>query len=117
MRGRFKERIRILWRHRLPPNSVYAFAFGCVVAACITRFALGLADPAVIVFGTFYSAVLIATLIGGAWAGTLVLVLGGIFGLWSFMPPYFCFAPCNQIARPWTDEALKSHGPKAAGLR
>jgi two-component sensor histidine kinase len=96
------KRLRLFWRHGLQPGSTAAFAFAlaCVIAATLVRYALGLIDPAIVVFATYYPAILIATLIGGASAGALVLVLGGAVAWWGFMPPSQIYFP------PRLDQAI-----------
>jgi two-component sensor histidine kinase len=90
---RISERGRLVWRHGVRPGSsaAFLFALACVVLATLLRFALGLIDPAVTAFGTYYPAILIATLVGGAAAGAFALVVGGTIAWWAFMPPQYVF--------------------------
>jgi two-component sensor histidine kinase len=60
--------------------------------ASLARWGLGLLSEGILVFPTFYPAVLFAALIGGAGAGTFAAILGGIIGWWAFMPPHFTFS-------------------------
>ncbi len=95
MRSSFKERARLVWRYGLQPRSSAAltFAVGCVVAATVLRYAIGflLVDPSTIIFATYYPAILIAALVGGAWAGALALAIAGVYAWWAFMSPQHAF--------------------------
>lgn len=44
-------------------------------------------------FATFFPAILIASLLGGAPAGAFAVVITIPIVWWAFMPPYFQFAP------------------------
>lgn len=85
---------RVNWRSRVRPGSAesYAFATICVVIASLARWGLGQLSEGILVFPTYYPAVLFATLVGGAGAGTFAAILGGIIGWWAFMPPHFTFS-------------------------
>jgi K+-sensing histidine kinase KdpD len=65
----------------------------CVVTASLARWGLGLLSEGILVFATYYPAVLFAALIGGVWVGTFAAILGGIIGWWAFMPPHVGFSP------------------------
>jgi two-component sensor histidine kinase len=95
MRSHIRERARVVWRHGLRPGSFAAFSFAlaCVVLATLVRHAIGygLSDQSTVIFGTFFPAILIATLVGGALAGAFALVAGGVYAWWAFMPPQFAF--------------------------
>ena len=84
------------WR-RVSPGSAkaYVFATFCVVIASLARWGLGLLSEGILVFPTYYPAVLFAALIGGAGAGTFAAILGGVIGWWAFMPPHFSFSLTN----------------------
>ncbi|HET7383113.1 MAG TPA: hypothetical protein VFJ59_11095, partial [Pseudolabrys sp.] len=62
---------RVNWRSRVRPGSAesYAFATICVVIASLARWGLGQLSEGILVFPTYYPAVLFATLVGGAGAG------------------------------------------------
>src|SRR5437667_11110084 len=80
--------LRELWRQRMVPGSpaTYLLAVVCVAVASLVRFALGLLADDVLPLATYYPAVLVASLLGGASSGTLALILGGVGGWWAFMP-------------------------------
>ena len=69
-----------LWRFGLRPGSVAAllFAAACVAIATGVRMLLGLLSPDMTVFAPYYSATLVAALVGGMSAGCLAAGLGGI---------------------------------------
>jgi K+-sensing histidine kinase KdpD len=83
------------WQSRVRPGSAeaYAFATMCVVIASLARWGLGLLSEGILVFATYYPAVLFSALIGGVWVGTFAAILGGIIGWWAFMPPHVGFSP------------------------
>jgi two-component sensor histidine kinase len=88
---------------RVEPGSVEAYAFAtiCVVLASLLRWGLGLLSPDILLFPTFYPAVLFAALVGGTGAGVFAAILGGVIGWWAFMSPQFAFlplAPGQQIS-------------------
>jgi hypothetical protein len=88
------ESYRVNWRSRVRPGSAeaYSFAIVCVVIASLARWGLGQLSEGILVFPTYYPAVLFAALIGGAGAGIFAAILGGIVGWWAFMPPRFTFS-------------------------
>ena len=73
---------------RLSPGSAAAYAFAtlCVVVATLLHWGIGFISDDSQHFTTYYPAVLIAALVGGAGAGIYVAILGGIFAWWAFMP-------------------------------
>ncbi len=79
---------RELWRHGLQPGSLSSllFALFCVVVATIVRIALGELSAASTVFASYYSATLVAALVGGMPAGVLAALSGAIAGFWLFVP-------------------------------
>lgn len=83
-----------LWRQGLVPGSAaaYLLAVGCVAVATLVRVVLGLIANDIIPLATYYPAVLVASLLGGASSGVLALILGGIVGWWAFMPPHYTIA-------------------------
>ena len=87
---------RVNWK-RPSPGSVEAFVFATVllVVAALARWGLGLVSPNIQAFTTFYPAVLFATLVGGAGAGTFVALLGALISWWAFLPPYAAFLPLS----------------------
>jgi two-component sensor histidine kinase len=83
-----KESLAKLWRRGIVPGSpaAYLLAVGCVALASLVRFALGFMVDDVVPLATYYPAVLVASLLGGASSGALALILGGVVGWWAFMP-------------------------------
>ena len=80
----------------LRPNSrqAYGFAAGCVVVAALLQ--LGVRSTGVeglTVFSFFYPATLIATLVGGRWAGALAAALGAVAADYFFMLPLYTLWP------------------------
>lgn len=82
-------RWRALWHGGLPPRSAVAvlFALVCVAIATIVRIGLGAISPASAVFAPYYSATLVAALVGGAGAGGVAAVSGALAAFWLFVPP------------------------------
>lgn len=80
---------RSIWHEGLRPRSLAAsvFAVACVVAATVVRKGLGLISPDSAVFAPYYSATLVAALVGGAEAGALAFGVGGLAAYWLFVPP------------------------------
>ena len=91
----FGKSYRVNWQSRVRPRSAeaYAFATFCVGIAALIRWGLGLVSEDILVFPTFYPAVLFSALVGGAGAGVFAAILGGVIGWWAFMPPRFTFFP------------------------
>jgi two-component sensor histidine kinase len=87
--GWFADRWHSAWRIGLCPRSPPSlfFAIACVGIATIVRIALGLISPDSAVFAPYYSATLVAALVGGAEAGMLAAALGGLAAYWLFVPP------------------------------
>ena len=85
------------WR-RPSPGSIkaYGFATGLVAIATLLRWGLGLIAADLQAFTTFYPAVLFATLFGGAGAGVIAAILGGIVCWWEFLPPYGSLWPLSH---------------------
>ncbi len=82
-------RWRELWQGGLPPRSLAAFVFAliCVALATIVRMALGEISPASAVFAPYYSATLVAALVGGWRAGSFAAAAGAVAAFWFFVPP------------------------------
>ena len=78
-----------MWRGGLRPGSAGAllFALACVVLATGLRMLLGLLSHDSTVFAPYYSATLVATLVGGMGAGSVAAGLGGIAAYWLFVLP------------------------------
>jgi len=71
---------------------VYGTAIGAVLIATLIRWALGAYVHDRIPFTTYYPSIVVATLLGGFWLGSLASVLSGFLAWWSFMPPPFGFS-------------------------
>lgn len=86
---------RVNWSERISPGSAeaYAFATFCLVVASLLRWSLGLLSPDVLIFPTYYPAVLFAALVGGIGPGVFAAMLGGVIGWCAFMSPQFTFLP------------------------
>ncbi len=82
-------RWRELWQGGLPPHSLasFVFALGCVGIATIVRMAIGEISPASAVFAPYYSATLVAALVGGWRAGSFAAAAGAVAAFWFFVPP------------------------------
>lgn len=82
-------RWRELWQGGLPPRSPAAFVFAlvCVAVATIVRMAIGEISPASAVFAPYYSATLVAALVGGWRAGSFAAAAGAVAAFWFFVPP------------------------------
>ncbi len=80
---------RELWHRGLPPRSPlsFLFALACVAIATLVRVGLGEISSASAVFAPYYSATLVAALVGGWRAGTVSAVSGALAALWLFVPP------------------------------
>lgn len=89
MMKRALARWRELWQGGLPPRSLASFAFAlvCVAIATIVRMAIGEISPASAVFAPYYSATLVAALVGGWRAGGFAAAAGAIAAFWFFVPP------------------------------
>ena len=98
MRRGIVDELRRLWRFGLRPASPAAFAFAvlCVLAATLVCLAIQFIRPGIITHAAYYPAILVATLIGGAWAGSLALVLGGLIGWLVFEQPQFGLAALSS---------------------
>ena len=82
------DRLDRLLRWGLRPGSLGAFGFavGCVATAFGVRLIFWLFKPDLVIFATYYPAVLLATLIGGWQAGIVAQVAGGIVA-WVYFDP------------------------------
>jgi two-component sensor histidine kinase len=69
------------------------FAVACVGIATALRIGLGRISPDSAVFAPYYSATLVAALVGGAESGTLAAALGAIAAYCLFVPEDWSLAP------------------------
>ena len=101
--GEFATGLRRIARRGLRPGSAAAFAAAilCVAAATLLRLLIDLVEPNTAAFASYYPAVLVAALIGGAAAGSFAVVLSATVAWWAFMPPQFSWSPLTgqNIAR------------------
>jgi PAS domain S-box-containing protein len=65
---------------------------GGVLIATLIRWAIGGLVQERIPFTTYYPAIVVATLLGGFWWGTLASILSAAVARWLFMSPAFGFA-------------------------
>lgn len=89
MAERFANWWRDLARDGLPPNSfaAYVFALACVFAAMLVRALFGLMGSTVLLYATYYPAILLASLAGGVSAGVFATLLSLAIVLWVFPSP------------------------------
>lgn len=89
MAERFATWWRNLARDGLPPNSLaaYVFALACVAAALLVRALFGLAGGNILLYATYYPAILLASLAGGAGAGIFATLISLSIVLWAFSTP------------------------------
>ena len=82
-------RWRELWHGGLQPGSVSSLLFAviCVVIATIARKLLGELSSTSTVFASYYSATLVAALVGGMPAGILAAMTGALAAFCFFVPP------------------------------
>jgi two-component sensor histidine kinase len=75
-----------MWPWGLSPGSPRAFAFAatCVAVATVFHISVGTVRPETVVFAPYYAATLVAALLGGAAAGILAMILGGVIAYWLF---------------------------------
>jgi two-component sensor histidine kinase len=99
-------RLHRLLRWGLPPGSPHAFAFalGCVAVALGVRLLFWLLKPDLVIFATYYPAVLLATLIGGWPAGIFAQITGGIVA-WLYFDPSLS-PPSHAIGEQLADFGL-----------
>jgi PAS domain S-box-containing protein len=80
-----------LQRIRRRPLVVWCIVLGGVVLASLVRWAIRGNVLDRIPFTTYYPAIVVATLLGGFWLGTLASILSATLAWWVFMPPVFGF--------------------------
>src|SRR5215472_517821 len=64
-----------------------AFAVACVAVATAVRVGLGIISPDSAVFAPYYSATLVAALVGGVESGAVATGLGAVAAYALFVPP------------------------------
>ena len=74
------------WGLRPGSPAAYMFALCCVAAALGIRLLFSFFKHDLVIFATYYPAVLLATLIGGSSAGIFAQLLGGLIGWLLFEP-------------------------------
>jgi len=77
------------------PRAVVAVGLAVFFIAVATGFrwaAQLIFDGNLLIYATFYPAIIFAAFFGGLSAGVLALLLGGIVGLFAFVPPAFTFS-------------------------
>ena len=82
------DQYRTKWHRLITPGSVQAYAFAtlCVAIATFLHWAIGLITrPDAQVFTTFYPAVLLSTLVGGAGVGLYAAIVSGIIAWGAFL--------------------------------
>ena len=84
-----------IWHLGLTPRSggCIAFAIVCVGIATALRIGLGRISPDSALFAPYYSATLVAALVGGAESGTLAAALGAVAVYCLFVPEDWGLAP------------------------
>src|SRR5271169_6650703 len=95
MVGWITSRWHSIWNSGLTPRSGAAllFAIACVGIGTVLRIGLGRVSPDSAVFAPYYSATLVAALVGGAESGILAAGLGAFAAYYLFVPPDWGFAP------------------------
>ncbi len=81
---------------RLGSLRAYAFAGLCVGIAALARWGLNSLGEDVFPLPTFYPAILLAALVGGAGAGIFAATVAGVIAWWAFMSPNYAFLPLNS---------------------
>ncbi len=95
MVGWIAKRWHSIWHLGLTPRSGNAllFAVVCVGIATVVRVGLGRISPDSAVFAPYYSATLVAALVGGGESGTLAAGLGATAAYFLFVPEDWGLAP------------------------
>jgi two-component sensor histidine kinase len=87
---------RTRWRRPSPGSTeTYVLAVVFVAIASLLRWGLGFLTDDLQAFTTFYPAVLLAALLGGAGPGIVAALLGGLVCWWNFLPPYTSLLPLS----------------------
>ena len=94
---RLNEAFHALQQSIRPGSSrAYAFAALCVGIAALVRWGLNSLGDDVMPLPTFYPAILLAALVGGARAGIFATILAGVTAWWAFMAPHYAFSPLTS---------------------
>jgi two-component sensor histidine kinase len=80
-----------LTNHRLRLMTAYAAAGALVAVAAAIRYALTLIDPRILLFASFFPAILLSALLYGSGPAVFALLLSTLTVWFLFMPPYFSF--------------------------
>ncbi len=80
--------IKTISQFRHHPWHGYAIASAIFVAAFLLRLTFGEQDDPNVPFITFFPAILLAALFGGARAGIVIAILSGLAAMYFFIPPY-----------------------------
>ena len=77
----------------LPQNSAisYVLALACVAVATLVRIAFGWMSEDVLLFSSYYPAILFVTLLAGIGPGVFAVVATAIIVDWALVPPQFAF--------------------------
>lgn len=83
-----RTKIGALARRGFKPNSAAGFLFGigCIAAAALVRWLLGMLFGATLYFVAFFPAVIITALFAGFWPGMVALALSVAIGIYFFVP-------------------------------
>lgn len=89
MAERFASWWRNLARDGLPPKSLaaYIFALACISAAVLVRALFGLMGGNILLYATFYPAILLASLVGGTGPGVFATLVSLAIVLSAFQTP------------------------------
>ena len=74
-----------------------ALAVFCVGLATLARIGFGLVFGPTLPFATYFPAIMVAALFGGAFAGILTIPLSVLVVWWAFTPPYYEWAPLTLL--------------------
>jgi len=83
----------------LPSNSPegYLLAAACIVVATLVRFAMGWVGGDVLLFASYFPAVLVVSLLAGARMGVFAVALSAVAVWWAFLP--------SHAGSPWATQS------------
>jgi K+-sensing histidine kinase KdpD len=92
-----------IWQHRTlsfgslnwAPDCLLALVCGAV--ATVAEFAFSSLIGPSVPFAAYFPAVVAAALLGGAFAGTLTILISVVVVWWAFIPPYYEFSTLNRL--------------------